>query len=131
MRSHSKTLVLEEKPYLLNLRHEFIKKNKISKLLELDEKQKIEIQENYFESFNYSSDRIIIDKFPLNLIELGFIKTIIPNAKIILAIRHPLDCIISCVLTAFKMNEAMLNFENLQTTTFFYNQVFTKNTKFQ
>jgi len=93
-------------------------------LLNLDEKSKIKMQEKYFSSFNYSSKKTIIDKFPLNLIELGFIKSVFPNAKIILAIRHPLDCIISCVLTAFKINEAMLNFENLKTTSFFYNQVF-------
>tara|TARA_X000000368_G_scaffold405403_1_gene382506 strand:- start:205 stop:738 length:534 start_codon:yes stop_codon:yes gene_type:complete len=74
--------------------------------------------------------KIIIDKFPLNLIELGFIKTIFPNSKIILAIRHPLDCILSCVLTAFKMNEAMLNFENLQTTSFFYNKTFSLLTRY-
>jgi len=125
LRSHSKTMVIEEKPYLLNLRHEFFKNNNLSKLLVLNEKNKIKMQEQYFKSFNYDPKKIIIDKFPLNLIELGFIKIIFPNSKIILAIRHPLDCILSCVLTAFKINEAMLNFENLKTTAFFYNKTFT------
>ena len=130
LRSHSKTMVIEEKPYLLNIRHNFFKKNHISSLLKLDEKNKIKMQEKYFDSINYDPKKIIIDKFPLNLIELGFIKTIFPNSKIILAIRHPLDCILSCVLTAFKMNEAMLNFENLQTTSFFYNKTFSLLTRY-
>jgi len=124
LRAHSKTMVIEEKPYLLNLRHDFFKKNNLFKLLDLDEDYKIKIQDQYFNSFNYDPNKVVIDKFPLNLLELGFIKTIFPNSKIILAIRHPLDCIISCVLTAFKINEAMLNFENLETTALFYNKVF-------
>ncbi len=124
LRSHSKTLVLEEKPYLLNLRHEFYKNHKLSDILQMNEKEKIKMQERYFSSFKYKSDKLIIDKYPLNLIELGFIKTLFPNSKIILAIRHPLDCIISGVLTAFKINDGMVNFENIQTTSFFYNECF-------
>ena len=64
------------------------------------------------------------NKFPLNLIELGFIKKIFPDCKIILALRHPLDAILSCVLTSFKINEAMANYENLETSALFYDQVF-------
>ena len=41
-----------------------------------------------------------------------------------LATRHPLDCIISCVMTSFKMNEAMVHFENEKTTAHFYNACF-------
>jgi len=124
LRSHSKTLVLEEKPYLLNVRHGFYKNHKLSDILQINETEKIKMQEQYFNSFNYKSDKLIIDKYPLNLIELGFIKTLFPNSKIILAIRHPLDCIISGVLTAFKLNDGMVNFENIQTTSFFYNECF-------
>ncbi len=124
LRSHSKTIVLEEKPYLLDVRHQFYEKNKLINVLNIDEKEKIQMQKQYMNSFNYNSKKIIIDKYPLNLIELGFIKTIFPNSKIILAIRHPLDCIISCVLTSFKMNEGMVNFENIHTTSFFYNECF-------
>ena len=82
------------------------------------------MQKKYINSFEYKADKIIIDKYPLNLIELGFIKTIFPKIKIVLAIRHPLDCITSCVMTSFKMNEAMVNFENEKTTVNFYNECF-------
>ena len=124
LRSHSQTLVLEEKPYLLDIRHEFYKNHEISEILNLDENEKIRMQKKYFSSFDYNPNKLIIDKYPLNLIELGFIKTLFPKSKIILAIRHPLDCIISCVLTAFKMNDGMVNFENIHTTSFFYNECF-------
>ena len=102
----------------------FIKINEISEILKIDEDEKIRMQNKYISSFEYSPNKLIIDKYPLNLIELGFIKTIFPKSKIILAVRHPLDCIISCVLTAFKMNDGMVNFENIHTTSFFYNECF-------
>ncbi len=124
LRSHSQTLVLEEKPYLLDIRHNFYKNHELSDLLKINENEKIRMQEQYFNAFDHKSDQLIIDKYPLNLIELGFIKTLFPKSKIILAIRHPLDCIISCVMTAFKMNDGMVNFENIQTTSYFYNQCF-------
>ena len=112
LRSHSKTFVLEEKPYLLNIRHSFYKNHELADILKISESEKIQIQKQYINSFEYTKDKAIIDKYPLNLIELGFIKTIFPKSKIVLAIRHPLDCIISCVMTSFKMNEAMVHFEN-------------------
>ena len=74
LRSHSQTQVLEEKPYLLDIRHDFFKKNQLSDILQINEVQKIKMQKKYFESFDYKSDKLVIDKYPLNLIELGFIK---------------------------------------------------------
>ena len=124
LRSHSQTLLLEEKPYLLDVRHDFYKNYKLADILHIDEIEKINMQKQYFNSFDYNPNKLIIDKYPLNLIELGFIKTLFPKSKIILAIRNPLDCIISCVLTAFKINDGMVNFENITTTSFFYNECF-------
>ncbi len=124
LRSHSKTLVLEERPHLLDIRHNFYKNHQLDDILKISENEKIQMQKKYINSFDYRADKIIIDKYPLNLIELGFIKTIFPKSKIVLAIRHPLDCIISCVMTSFKMNEAMVNFEDEKTTVHFYNECF-------
>ena len=124
LRSHSKTMLLEEKPYILDIRHNFYKNHELADILSISNHEKIQMQKKYINSFEYKADKIIIDKYPLNLIELGFIKTIFPKAKIVLAIRHPLDCIISCVMTSFKMNEAMVNFEDEKTTAHFYNECF-------
>jgi hypothetical protein len=124
LRSHSKTFVLEEKPFLIKIRHKYFKKNSLEKILTISDKEVMELQSEYFDSFSYSKNKIIIDKFPLNLIEIGFIKKIFPNSKIILALRHPLDSILSCVLTSFKINEAMANYENLNKAAIFYDEVF-------
>lgn len=124
LRSHSKTLVLEEKPYLINIRHQFFKENTLEKIMNISDTEIFNLQKDYIESFNFNEKKLIIDKFPLNMTEIGFIKTIFPNSKIILVLRHPLDSILSCVLTSFKINEAMANYENLNTAAHFYNVVF-------
>ncbi len=107
LRSHSEINVLEEKPYLLNLRHNFFKQNNnyLSSLLNITQDIKDNIRNQYFEKIFTQIDknkRIIVDKFPLTIIELGFVKCIFPNAKIILAMRHPCDVVTSCFLVLLK-----------------------------
>ncbi len=129
LRSHSKIKVLEEKPILLNLRHDFFKSknNNLSNLLKITESEKNYIRQNYLKKIilnNLDEEKIIIDKLPLSIIELGFIKIIFPNAKIILAMRHPCDVITSCFFTFFKINDSMINFLQIDDTIDFYNSVF-------
>jgi len=129
LRTHSKTLVLEEKPYLLNVRHNYFKNNnnKIDSIKSLSFEKIVELQKNYFKQINLNNNdkkKIIIDKFPLSIVELGFIKIIFPEAKIILAMRHPCDAVISCYFSFFTMNDAMINFLDLKDSVSFYNSVF-------
>ena len=127
LRSHSQIKVIEEKPYLLDLRHKFFesKKNNLSALLKITQKEKDEIRNNYINHAmtNMEGKKIIIDKFPLLITEIGFINCIFPNAKIIFAVRHPCDVVISCFFTSFKINEAMVKFLDWQNTIDFYNNV--------
>ena len=66
----------------------------------MTDEEKTEYGESYLEtSKRYRTDKPrFIDKMPNNFAHIGFIKTILPNAKIINAKRHPLD---SCV-SSFK-----------------------------
>ena len=61
-------------------------------------------------------DKVVIDKFPLNIIHVPLIKAIFPNSKFILVVRHPCDCIFSCFMQNFELNEAMVNFLSLEST---------------
>ena len=47
---------------------------------------------------------------------------IFPNAKFILSLRHPLDCILSCFMQTFNLNDAMANFLNLKDSANLYHQ---------
>ena len=66
----------------------------------MTDEEKTEYGESYLKtSKRYRTDKPrFIDKMPNNFAHIGFIKTILPNAKIINAKRHPLD---SCV-SSFK-----------------------------
>jgi hypothetical protein len=58
--------------------------------------------------------KLIVDKYPLNIAHVGFIHRVFPDAKFILALRHPCDCVLSCFMQTFKLNEAMMNFLSLE-----------------
>ena len=44
----------------------------------------------------------LVDKNPLNILRLPVLKRLFPNAPIILAIRHPMDIILSCYTQHFS-----------------------------
>ena len=50
---------------------------------------------------------------PLNIVHVGEIVRFFPNAKFILALRHPYDCVLSCFMQNFMLNHAMANFLDL------------------
>lgn len=60
--------------------------------------------------------RILVDKMPLNLTPAYFIWRVFPDAKFILAIRHPCDVCLSCFMQNFALNQAMTTFTSLEDT---------------
>lgn len=66
------------------------------------------------------SGKRYLDKLPLNLVELGFIIRIFPEAKIIFACRDPRDVCLSCFFQRFRSNNAMAAFEDINTTAELY-----------
>ena len=71
------------------------------------------------------NQKVYIDKMPLNIIYVGEIVRIFPEAKFIFAMRHPCDCILSCFMQNFALNDAMANFIDLKSTSKFYDRVMT------
>ena len=131
LRSHSCIEVLEEKPFISQIRDKLFKShnNLINSLETIDSQKILSIQTEYLDLLNIEndfllSDKIIIDKFPLNIIEIGFIKRIFPSSKFIISLRHPCDVILSCFTSNFKINEGMANFYDLKSAAFLYNEVF-------
>lgn len=60
--------------------------------------------------------RIVVDKLPLNIVNLGLAQALFPKARVLLALRDPRDCVLSCFMQNFLPNEAMVNFLDLQQT---------------
>jgi len=67
---------------------------------------------------------LLIDKNPLSSNAVPLIRRLFPDARIILAIRHPCDVVLSCFVTNFKLNDGMANFLRLDTAAELYDLTF-------
>jgi hypothetical protein len=66
---------------------------------------------------------VFVDKLPLNAALLPVIHRLFPNAKIVLALRDPRDCLLSCYQQRFGMNAAMFQLLRLDTAAAYYDAV--------
>ena len=130
LRSHDSIEVLEEKPIVGNFVTSINQKinNNLSNLKNIDEENLIEFRKIYFDFRKKYIDKknnskIYIDKMPLNIIHAGEIVRVFPNAKFIVTLRHPYDCVLSCFKQNFKLNNANANFLDLKDAANFYNSV--------
>ena len=93
--SHSNVFGGGELPFLSNVVNEEILNNKkLDTIKDNDLKDLLEItQEQYISKISKmdSSNKVFIDKAPLNYRYIGFIKKIFPNSKIINCNRDPID----------------------------------------
>jgi tetratricopeptide (TPR) repeat protein len=60
-----------------------------------------------------AKDRLVVDKLPLNILGAPLIHRLFPEAKLIFALRHPCDVVLSCFMQDFDLNDAMANFLDL------------------
>lgn len=68
--------------------------------------------------------KLLVDKNPLSMNQVPVIRRLFPGAKIIIALRHPCDVILSCYITNFQPNNAMANFLSLDTAAELYDLSF-------
>ena len=121
--------VLEEKPIVDIFISSLEKKtnNDLHNLENIDDNSIKNLRKIYFDNrdkyINFDPEKIYIDKMPLNLIHVGEIVRIFPNAKFIFAIRNPYDVILSCFMQQFSPNNAMANLTNLDDATNLYDLV--------
>ncbi len=124
LRTHSKINVIEEKPMVIKMETAFSKHLEISEIEKIDYNYSKYLSDFYFKELkkhiNVQENNVIIDKFPLNIIKLPLINKVFPNAKFILALRHPLDCILSCWMQNFRLNPAMSNMLDISRLVDFY-----------
>ena len=130
LRSHPSIEVIEEKFMVKKLIDSLnqLPNGGLEGLKEIENEQLKKIRKTYFESLesqirNKSSAKIYIDKLPLNIIYVGEIVRIFPKAKFIISLRHPCDCVLSCFMQDFALNDAMANFLNLDDAAHLYDDV--------
>jgi len=69
------------------------------------------------------STEFLVDKQPLNIVELGPVEFLFPEAKIIVALRDPRDVCLSCFMQRFSLNQGTVHFLTLESTANLYTQV--------
>lgn len=93
----------------------------------LQESQIKLLRNTYFQVVDERLNRVnrkrLIDKMPLNSVEIGLILRLFPNARFIVAVRHPCDSVLSGYMQPFQMNESMANFVNLEMGASLYKNV--------
>ncbi len=65
----------------------------------------------------------IIDALPLNIIHIGLIHRMFPEAKIILALRHPADACLASLMYPFEHTAATASFYSLDDSVTLYQEV--------
>jgi tetratricopeptide (TPR) repeat protein len=130
LRSHPGIAVVEEKPIVGAMNAHLGSLATAGFLANLNDTQITDLREVYYTALHSYVDeadrhKVIIDKLPLNIIDVGLINRVFPDAKFILALRHPCDCVLSCFMQSFILNDAMSNFLTLQKSAALYDAVMT------
>jgi len=73
--------------------------------------------------FNSPRAPVFVDKMPMNILAVGLINAIFPDARILCALRDPRDVILSCYFQDFAQNPSTSIFNDLPSTTEYYGAV--------
>lgn len=66
---------------------------------------------------------LLADKLPLNIVHVPLLQKVFPNAKFLVAVRHPYDVVLSCFMQYFSDNSAMANFFTIDDAVHLYEKV--------
>lgn len=131
--AHSGVITTDERPYLEQVRFEWARIIGANPDLgwmadQLDVKTILQLRRLYREKVQADQQspigsNVLIDKLPLNIMHIGLINLIFPDAKIIVVLRDPRDSCLSCLMQEFDFNSAMIHFLSLDKAVHFYTQV--------
>ncbi|WP_193185060.1 tetratricopeptide repeat-containing sulfotransferase family protein [Nisaea sediminum] len=127
--AHPSVEVLEERPLITNLALRLRAEGVYPGALETLPEQKLaDLRSAYFAERSRfmvpSEGAVYVDKMPLNIVHAGLIRRLFPRARFILALRHPCDVCLSCLMQNFSLNHSMAVFCSLDDTIRFYREVF-------
>jgi len=86
------------------------------------------LREAYFASVQGAlgetiGQRTLVDKMPLNITRLGVIARVFPYARLLIALRDPRDCCLSCLMQSFEANPAMVHLHSIESAAHLYARV--------
>jgi Flp pilus assembly protein TadD len=121
---HPQVAVLEEIEFIGPLERIL---GKIPELPERTEDELAEARKAYLAEMDLhlpgSPGKLIVDKLPLKLLAVPYLHAIYPDLRIIFAQRHPCDCVLSCFMQAFALNNAMACFLDIRDSADYYDAI--------
>ena len=122
---HPEITILEEQPMATIMAKSFSGLGTPEEYMNLSETTTQTLRETYWgalneQLINISRGKVIVDKHPLNTRYLPLLKRAFPNAKFIVALRHPCDCVLSCFMQNFEFNRGTGNFLTLENAASLY-----------
>lgn len=122
---HPDTHVLEEVPILPRVVEEMA--GGVEAIGKIGEDEVVRLRSRYFDELARVAPEAIgkrvIDKNPLSMLRAPLIHRLFPDAKIIFALRHPCDVVLSCFMQNFKLTQAMASFLDLTSGSLLYDRV--------
>lgn len=127
--SHPRLQTLEEKPMAEVLEQAFLNLTGggPDALANLSEPQLAHLRQVYWSEAERLLDRqpgtLLVDKLPLNIVRVPLLWRVFPEARFILALRHPCDVTLSCLMQNFGHNDAMAGLVSLDSIAQIYSRV--------
>lgn len=127
--SHPALQTMEEKPAAAAMEQAFLAMTGggADALADLGQGQIATLRQAYFDEAARHVKRqpgtLLVDKLPLNTVRVPLLWRVFPEARFILAIRHPCDVTLSCLMQNFGANDAMAGFVSLEGVTEIYTRV--------
>lgn len=118
--NHPALQAIEEKPTVNTMVKAFeeIAQGRENALVDLTADEIVTLRRIYFDEvrqhYEIRPGAILVDKMPLSTAHAHIIWRVFPDAKFILAVRHPCDVCLSSFMQNFRINESTSNFLNLE-----------------
>jgi tetratricopeptide (TPR) repeat protein len=112
--AHPALVSMDEQPFVQNALDDLVATGARypEQLGRLTPAQLEEVRKRYWQrvrrKVRLESGQRLVDKNPLNLLRLPAIRRLFPNARILLAVRHPCDVLLSCYMQHFRAPEFAL-----------------------
>lgn len=95
---------------------------------ELTQRDVTQLRQVYFDvadkhAPNRQPGCLLVDKLPLNSVEMGLIHRLFPSARFVLSLRHPADVCLSNFMQAYQPNAVTSHFDSLEGTAKLYTAV--------
>lgn len=122
---HPDVSVMEEKPILDLVSREI---GGFEGIASMDAPAIMRARKQYFEGVarvgGDDTRKVLIDKNPFHMMHVALIHRLFPDARFILALRHPADVLLSCYFSNFRLTPQLANFLSLDTAAEFYDLAF-------